>query len=92
MSDLGTLIHTTVGLVPDGVVVFLPSYAFLNQVKTAWDTSGLLARLGEKKQVSRCCLGHKLSSTWDSYRFSTNRKSLGMSSPSCGTTPLRYLR
>ena len=39
-------------LVPDGVVVFLPSYAFLDKLKATWDKSGLLLKLGAKKKVS----------------------------------------
>ena len=46
------MIQSTIGLVPDGVVVFVPSYAFLDKVKLAWTRSGLLARLDERKQVS----------------------------------------
>lgn len=42
-----------IGVVPDGVVVFLPSYAFLDKVKAFWMKSGLLQRLGERKQVSQ---------------------------------------
>lgn len=45
------MIQSTIGLVPDGVVVFLPSYAFLDKVKTSWTRSGLFQRLGERKQV-----------------------------------------
>jgi len=40
------------GLIPDGVVVFLPSYSFLEKVKNFWAKSGTMARLGERKQVS----------------------------------------
>ena len=46
------MIASVIGLVPDGVVVFLPSYAFLKRVKTAWKASGLLDRLANKKQAS----------------------------------------
>lgn len=38
-------------MVPDGVVVFLPSYSFLDKVKAVWGASGLLKRLDERKQV-----------------------------------------
>ncbi len=53
LNELGAMITSVVGLVPDGVVVFLPSYAFLDEVKTAWTKSGLLERLNQKKQVCR---------------------------------------
>lgn len=38
-------------IVPNGLVVFVPSYAFLEQAKRVWETSGLIARLGAKKRV-----------------------------------------
>ncbi|KAK4687746.1 chromosome transmission fidelity protein 1, partial [Tremellales sp. Uapishka_1] len=51
LGDLGAVITSIVGLVPDGIVVFLPSYVFLEKVKSAWTQSGLLTRLNDKKQV-----------------------------------------
>jgi chromosome transmission fidelity protein 1 len=36
MAELGAVVQSTIGLVPDGVVVFLPSYAFLDALKAAW--------------------------------------------------------
>lgn len=41
-----------IGLIPDGVVVFLPSYSFLEKVKAFWAKSGLMIRLGDRKEVS----------------------------------------
>lgn len=65
-----------IGLIPDGVVVFLPSYAFLEKVKAFWAKSGLMAKLGERKQVSCviCKRGQKLTS-----RCFTNLKLPAMS-------------
>jgi len=40
-------------IVPDGVVVFFPSYAYESQVFARWSESGLLARLEAKKRVFR---------------------------------------
>lgn len=52
LAELGAILLSTVGLVPDGVVVFVPSYAFLDKVKTAWaGSTGVLAKLGQKKSV-----------------------------------------
>ncbi|WVQ99004.1 hypothetical protein IAU59_006136 [Kwoniella sp. CBS 9459] len=51
LTELGAVIQSTIGLVPDGVVVFVPSYAFLDKVKAFWTKSGLLAKLGDKKQL-----------------------------------------
>lgn len=57
------MIQSTIGLVPDGVVVFLPSYAFLDKVKQVWSASGLLAKLGERKHVSHLPNPLSVSST-----------------------------
>lgn len=39
-------------IVPHGLVIFCPSYAFLEQAKNVWDASGLLEkRLAAKKRV-----------------------------------------
>ncbi|KJE05212.1 chromosome transmission fidelity protein 1 [Cryptococcus gattii NT-10] len=50
LTDLGAVLQAIIGVVPDGVVVFLPSYAFLDKVRAFWMKSGLLQRLGERKQ------------------------------------------
>jgi chromosome transmission fidelity protein 1 len=52
LTELGSVLGSMIGLIPDGVVVFLPSYAFLEKVKAFWAKSGLMAKLGERKQVS----------------------------------------
>lgn len=37
---------------PDGVVVFVPSYAFLDRLKSAWGgAGGLLDKFSAKKQI-----------------------------------------
>ncbi|WWC69182.1 uncharacterized protein I206_103118 [Kwoniella pini CBS 10737] len=51
LTELGSVIQSVIGLVPDGVVVFLPSYAFLDKVKSIWTNSGLMSKLGEKKTL-----------------------------------------
>lgn len=43
-----------IGLIPDGVVVFLPSYAFLDKLKAFWAKSGLMSKLADRKEVSFC--------------------------------------
>lgn len=40
-------------VVQAGMVVFLPSYGFLDTVLERWKASGLYARLGSKKKVRR---------------------------------------
>ena len=76
LTELGSVLGSMIGLIPDGVVVFLPSYAFLEKVKAFWAKSGLMAKLGERKQVS-CVIdvpGPKLT-----FRCFTNHKLLAMS-------------
>lgn len=52
LTELGAVLLSIIALVPDGMVVFLPSYAFLDKVKAFWIQSGLLRKLDDKKQVS----------------------------------------
>ncbi|TXT13605.1 hypothetical protein VHUM_00972 [Vanrija humicola] len=49
LAELGAALLSAVGLVPDGVVVFLPSYAFLDKLKAAWGS--LLDKLDQKKKL-----------------------------------------
>jgi Rad3-related DNA helicase len=52
LTELGAVIQSVIGLVPHGVVVFLPSYAFLDKVKVFWTRSGSLQKVADKKQAS----------------------------------------
>jgi hypothetical protein len=56
LTELGAVIQSVIGLVPHGVVVFLPSYAFLDKVKAFWTRSGLLQKLADKRQASIHCV------------------------------------
>ncbi|RXK42015.1 chromosome transmission fidelity protein 1 [Tremella mesenterica] len=49
LAELGSVILSTVGLVPDGIVVFLPSYSFLDKIKHTW--TSVLPKLAERKHV-----------------------------------------
>ncbi|KAH7336846.1 DNA repair helicase [Rhizoctonia solani] len=53
IGELGQTILNLTNLVPNGFVVFLPSYAFLSLVKVAWSKgeNKILERLGKKKRV-----------------------------------------
>lgn len=51
IDDLGQAIVNIAQIVPNGVVVFVPSYDFLNQVQARWEKAGLLKRLVQKKKV-----------------------------------------
>ena len=51
MVELGQMLLNIASIVPHGLVVFFPSYAFLDQARQVWEESGLLTRLGSKKTV-----------------------------------------
>ncbi|CAE6433929.1 unnamed protein product [Rhizoctonia solani] len=53
IAELGQTILNITNLVPNGFVLFLPSYAFLSLVKVAWSKgeNKILERLGKKKKV-----------------------------------------
>jgi chromosome transmission fidelity protein 1 len=55
ISELGQMIVITCTVVPDGVVVFFPSYDYLAQVVSIWQKSladpSIMERLAEKKTV-----------------------------------------
>ncbi|CAE6455181.1 unnamed protein product [Rhizoctonia solani] len=53
IMELGQTILNLTNLVPNGFVVFLPSYAFLSLVKTAWGKgeNKILERLSKKKKI-----------------------------------------
>ncbi|GJE94647.1 DNA repair helicase [Phanerochaete sordida] len=51
MAELGQVLFNFASLVPAGMVVFVPSYGFLNTVMGVWEKSGLLERLRSKKKV-----------------------------------------
>ena len=49
-------------VVPGGMVVFLPSYGFLNVVTEKWRASGVLEKMGAKKKVRIVVLPYRLAS------------------------------
>ncbi|KAI9068626.1 DNA repair helicase [Trametes sanguinea] len=51
MSELGQILFNFANIVPGGMVVFVPSYSFLNAVMKVWHSSGLLEKLNAKKKV-----------------------------------------
>lgn len=51
MTELGQILSNLVNIVPDGMVVFLPSYSFLNAIRAKWKETGVLDRLNQKKTV-----------------------------------------
>ena len=55
INELGRLVVATCALVPDGVVVFFPSYDYLDRVTKTWKEPGnvesIYARIGDRKRV-----------------------------------------
>ena len=51
MAELAQVILNFVNLVPDGMVVFVPSYSFLRLVVTTWEGSGIMGKLKSKRRV-----------------------------------------
>ncbi|KAF7968351.1 hypothetical protein HWV62_30909 [Athelia sp. TMB] len=49
--ELGQMISNFVNVIPGGVVVFFPSYSFLNMVREQWGASGLIERFNTKKKL-----------------------------------------
>lgn len=53
MSELGQLLLNLCNVVPEGLVVFVPSFGYLEQLTTHWRSSGLWDRLATRKSVFR---------------------------------------
>lgn len=53
MDELGHALVNLAALTPKGMVVFVPSYDFLDQVQTRWEQNGVQQRLSAKKEVRR---------------------------------------
>ncbi|KAJ7069950.1 helicase C-terminal domain-containing protein [Mycena amicta] len=51
IAELGQILLNFAALVPGGMVVFFPSYSFLNTAKALWQKSGAIARFEGKKKV-----------------------------------------
>ncbi|KAL1736853.1 helicase C-terminal domain-containing protein [Schizophyllum commune] len=51
IEELGQILFNLVCVTPKGMVVFFPSYNFLNAAKAAWGQSGTLGRLEGRKKI-----------------------------------------
>ncbi|KAI4523602.1 DNA repair helicase [Schizophyllum commune Loenen D] len=51
IEELGQILFNLVCVTPKGMVVFFPSYNFLNSAKAAWGQSGTLSRLEGRKKI-----------------------------------------
>lgn len=64
MAELGQILSNLANIVPDGLVVFFPSYSFLNASRAKWKETGVLDRLGQKKTVCQSLLYRITHVTW----------------------------
>lgn len=53
ITELGKTLVNLSAVIPAGVVVFFPSYQYLDQLETQWKTSGQWDRLNGKKPIFR---------------------------------------
>ncbi|PFH53881.1 hypothetical protein AMATHDRAFT_186475 [Amanita thiersii Skay4041] len=51
IDDLGRILLNLVCVVPAGMVIFFPSYNFLTIASAAWQKSGKLDKIAQKKQI-----------------------------------------
>jgi chromosome transmission fidelity protein 1 len=51
IAEVGQIILNFASMIPAGMIVFVPSYAFLNSVVAAWTKSGLWQKMAAKKKV-----------------------------------------
>lgn len=51
MDELGQALINIAALTPKGMVVFVPSYDFLDQIQWRWEKTGARQRLTAKKEV-----------------------------------------
>jgi hypothetical protein len=90
MIELGQILSNLVNIVPDGMVVFFPSYSFLNALRIKWKEAGILDRLAQKKTVCKfvavsICLNMRI-------RFYLSHKKEVESMQSCRNTRQPYGR
>ena len=78
MNDLGGIIQNLCNLVPDGIVIFFPSYLYLSQVEQHWRKTGLISRLEMKKKIFREPKDSQdVQSTLDNYANVISNKNIG---------------
>ncbi|XP_022641713.1 ATP-dependent DNA helicase DDX11 [Vigna radiata var. radiata] len=53
MRELGLLLCNLVTVVPEGIVVFFPSFDYENRVYEHWESSGILERITKRKRIFR---------------------------------------
>ncbi len=76
VDELGRLISNISSVVPEGIVVFFPSFEYENQVYTAWESKGILAAIEAKKHVLRePCNTSAVEATLQEYKESITQAS-----------------
>ncbi|KAI9836155.1 MAG: ATP-dependent DNA helicase chl1 [Sclerophora amabilis] len=71
MEELGRAILNICRVIPDGVVVFFPSYAYLKQMVQCWQRKpdinvlSIWERLAQRKQVGSSPISHRLRSDFE---------------------------
>lgn len=75
ISQLGQVLLNFMSIVPAGMIVFFPSYKFLNTAKAMWLKTGTLDKFALKKRVCG-----KSPKTWDDriYQFEKPRSFLNL--------------
>ena len=53
IDELGRVISNICNIVPGGLVIFFPSYAYERKVYTHFDKTGVLARIQKRKEIFR---------------------------------------
>lgn len=53
IDELGALLLNLASVVPQGLVVFAPSFSYLDVLAARWESTGLMARLHARKQIFR---------------------------------------
>ncbi|KAF9462983.1 helicase C-terminal domain-containing protein [Collybia nuda] len=51
IAELGQILLNFVGIIPGGMIVFFPSYNFLNAAKVAWKSTDYLGKISVKKKI-----------------------------------------
>ncbi|MES1911677.1 MAG: hypothetical protein MHM6MM_004075 [Cercozoa sp. M6MM] len=68
LRDLGNAITQLSHTVPDGMLVFFPSYSMLQQCVSLWDSAGITAQIAQSKSVLRePRASSDLASTYDAF-------------------------
>lgn len=80
LKDLGRTLQNFISIIPDGVVVFFPSFAFLQQAVKVWEMNGITNRLNAKKPlfIENKDFGDNPLDTFEHYKQSVDAGLSGM--------------